>query len=325
MSTKIVKADESVIIRPNTCYLFTPEFSISPMHALALSNIFSPIIQDLFVPREPKWRTSPLPPSICTQRGKRHYRSTHIPRYQGSKEVNMGAYYTTDPRGLLPGKSLETNRLEELYIKQNPSLYPQSGDLVLGRKAKCAKAASSSFSSPPVQRKPILGGGIVQEIGRILYDGRVMKDDFPAPFCDLPDHTFVQWVVRNMGLLAVGAWEAECEAMDVLWRTKEKKREETLQEEMAKERAVEDEIMKEDKKKVSAMDNVIVEMMMRLDAIQKRRIEKRKKKTNVVWMWRGMKKYLEEVTAVEEFDLQTTKYRLKRSHMAQFKRCFLRK
>lgn len=237
----------------------------------------------------------------------------------------MGAYYTSDPRGLLPGKPLQINGLEELNIKQNPSLYPKSGDLVLERKAKRAKAASSSFSSPSVQRKPILGGGIVQEIGRIFYDGRVMKDDFPAPFCDLPDPFFVQWVVRNMGLLGVGAWEAECEAMDVFWRTKEKKREKTLKEEMAKERAVEDEIMEQSKKKASAMENVIVEMMLRLDAIQKRRIEKRKKKTNVVWMWRGVKKYLEEVTAVEELDLQTTKCHLKRSHMAQFKRCFFRK
>ncbi|KAF7673644.1 hypothetical protein GT037_008259 [Alternaria burnsii] len=319
MSTVIIKANQPVIILPDTHYLVTPEFSISPLHAKALSNIYSSITTELFTPRDPEWTTSPLSPSICAERGKRHYHRANVPRYRSSREVNMGAHYTTDRKGLLPGERLQSSRQEEIWIQNSPSLYPQSGDLLLEGKTKRTKAASSSFSSRPVQKKPILKGGLAQEINLIFYDTKVIKDDFPAPFCDLPDHTFVQWVVRNMEILGVGAWEAECEAMDVLWRTKEKKKN------------VENETVEEDGQGASVMENEckdthqIVEMRLRLNAIQMRRIEKRKRKTNVFWMWRSLKQYYEEVRSVEELNLHTTECRVKRWHLARIKRCFRQK
>lgn len=54
MSTVIIKANQPVIILPNTHYLVTPEFSISPLHAKALSNIYSSITTDLFNPPRPR-------------------------------------------------------------------------------------------------------------------------------------------------------------------------------------------------------------------------------------------------------------------------------
>jgi hypothetical protein len=331
MSTVIIKANQPVIILPNTHYLVTPEFSISPLHAKALSNVYSSITTDLFTPRDPEWTTSPLSPSICAERGKRHYRRTNVQRYRSSREVNMGAHYTTDFRGLLPGKRLQSSRQEEMSIHKYFSLYPQSGGLLLEGKTKHAKAASPSFSSRPVQKKPILKGGLVQEISLIFYDTKVMKDDFPAPFCDLPDHRFVQWVVRNMELLGVGAWEAECEAMDVLWRTNEKRTKEMLRKEMEKNRNAENETVEGDGQRASVIENEckdtheIVEMRLRLNAIQMRRIEKRRRKMNVFWMWRSVKTYYEEVRSVEELNLHTTECRVKRLHLARIKRCFRRK
>ncbi|CAN9082107.1 unnamed protein product [Alternaria alternata] len=302
MSTIIIKANQPVIILPNTHYLVTPEFSISPLHAKALSNIYSSITTDLFTPRDPEWTTSPLSPSICAERGKRHYRRTNVPRYRSSREVNMGAHYTTDSRGLLPGERLQSSTQEETRVHKSPSLYPQSGDLLLGGKTKHARAASPPFSSRPIQKKPILKGGLVQEISLIFYDTKVMKDDFPAPFCDLPDH-----------------------------RTQEKRREEMLRKEMEKKRNVENETVEEDGQRANVIENEykdtheIVEMRLRLNAIQMRRIKKRKRKTNVFWVWRSVKKYYEEVRSVEELNLHTTECRVKRWHLARIKRCLHQK
>ncbi|RYO65484.1 hypothetical protein AA0116_g2770 [Alternaria tenuissima] len=250
MSTIIIKANQPVIILPNTHYLVTPEFSISPLHAKALSNIYSSITTDLFTPRDPEWTTSPLSPSICAERGKRHYRRTNVPRYRSSREVNMGAHYTTDSRGLLPGERLQSMGCEKYGA--------------VGR------------------------GG-------------------------------------------VGAWEAECEAMDVLWRTQEKRREEMLRKEMEKKRNVENETVEEDGQRANVIENEykdtheIVEMRLRLNAIQMRRIKKRKRKTNVFWVWRSVKKYYEEVRSVEELNLHTTECRVKRWHLARIKRCLHQK
>ena len=182
----------------------------------------------------------------------------------------MGAHYTTDPRGLLPGERLQSSTQEEMWIHKSSSLYPRSGDLLLEGRTKHARAASPSFSSRSVQKEPILKGGLVQEISLIFYDTKVMKDDFPAPFCDLPDHRFVQWVVRNMELLGVGAWEAECEAMDVLWRTQEKRTKKMLRKEMEKKKNVENDTVEEDGQRASVIENEykdtheIVEMRLRL-------------------------------------------------------------
>ncbi|CAN9166680.1 unnamed protein product [Alternaria alternata] len=226
MSTIIIKANQPVIILPNTHYLVTPEFSISPLHAKALSNIYSSITTDLFTPRDPEWTTSPLSPSICAERGKRHYRRTNVPRYRSSREVNMGAHYTTDSRGLLPGERLQSSTQEE---------------------------------------------------------------------------------------------------------TREKRREEMLRKEMEKKRNVENETVEEDGQRANVIENEykdtheIVEMRLRLNAIQMRRIEKRKRKMNVFWVWRSVKQYYEEVRSVEELNLHTTECRVKRWHLARIKRCFRRK
>lgn len=106
----------------------------------------------------------------------------------------------------------------------------------------------------------------------------------------------MQWVVRNMELLGVGAWEAECEAMDVLWRTQEKRTKKMLRKEMEKKKNVENDTVEEDGQRASVIENEykdtheIAEMRLRLNAIQMRRIEKRKRKMNVVsrdGIWRG--------------------------------------
>ncbi|CAN9098035.1 unnamed protein product [Alternaria alternata] len=203
MSTIIIKANQPVIILPNTHYLVTPEFSISPLHAKALSNIYSSITTDLFTPRDPEWTTSPLSPSICAERGK-----------------SIWARIT-----------------------------------------------------PPI----------------------------PEAYFQASD----------------------CRA--------EKRREEMLRKEMEKKRNVENETVEEDGQRANVIENEykdtheIVEMRLRLNAIQMRRIKKRKRKTNVFWVWRSVKKYYEEVRSVEELNLHTTECRVKRWHLARIKRCLHQK
>ncbi|KAG9189054.1 hypothetical protein G6011_05922 [Alternaria panax] len=317
MAIITIKANQPVIGLPDTNYLVVPKFSISPLYAQALSNIYASFAADLFIPHDPKWTASPMSPSARTEYNSWNHCRTYIPRYQSEREINMGDRYTTDPRGLLPGERLRQSELED--HSGNKALYPQSGDLALDGEVKRAKAASSSSScssssTQHVQRKPILKCDLVQEISLILYNTKVTKEKFPTPFCELPDDRFVEWVVRNLGLLGMGAWEVECEAMDVLWRTKEKRREE---------RAVEDKQRTAENVKEDTPE--MVDMRLRLDAIQKRRMEKQKEKKSVSRILRRGKQDHKEVTSVEEVDLQITKHPARISYMAWIKACLCRK
>jgi len=59
-------------------------------------------------------------------------------------------------------------------------------------------------------------------MGNILSNNpHIRKEQFPAPFCELPDEQFRMWFVRNMEMVGWGEWEAGVEAERVLGRTEE--------------------------------------------------------------------------------------------------------
>jgi hypothetical protein len=143
------------------------------------------------------------------------------------------------------------------------------------KKVTATAAASSSSSSMHDKRHargklPILGGGLVQEIGVIFYNTKAVKEDFPAPFCQLPDRRFVAWVTRNLGLLGVGESWAEWEAWEVVNRTRKKKEGEAGGVKGAEEEEEEDiyEIVKEMGAKLAAMEKT----------------QKRERMRNALWM-----------------------------------------
>jgi hypothetical protein len=206
-----------------------PEFSITPLHAHALSNIYANISKDLFISKSPK----PMRPrSIRSE----NYHS----RWQNPTSIAMASKpSTTSPHNLLATKKLEASCLSEmpfqhpltfprLQIKKTTytdgPVYPQYGDFRIDKLIKYEKTgvpASSSSIGAHTPRKPIKGGGLVSEILHILPSPHITKEQFPQPFCELPDEQFVAWCVRNMKMVGWEEWAAETEALGVLRRTEE--------------------------------------------------------------------------------------------------------
>jgi hypothetical protein len=273
--------------------LESPEFSISPCHALALSNIYTPISKTLFISKPSEWKTSPLSPQSCKENGKRHYQRPQYPHWRGEKSINMGKNYTRDPRGLLPGKKIEPKGLQEmpfqdphtfprLLVKnteyRDGAIYPQFGDFRIDMyiRGREPGVPIGPYIKGNAHRKPIKGAGLVQEMRYILCNPHITKDGFPAPFCELPDDLFRAWFVQNMGLVGWGVCEAEREVERVLKRTGDKEKE--------KEGLDEDAVSLEDGGGVWAAGGdrhgwaLAREIRGKLDEIEKRKVEKRKGK-----------------------------------------------
>ncbi|KAI4618340.1 uncharacterized protein J4E87_008008 [Alternaria ethzedia] len=207
---------------PTTRRLHTPNFSTTPLHAEALSNIYAPISKNLFLSKPPSWKTD----SVASP-----------PKWKGEKHIfKDSAYYTLDPRGILPSKKLEARGLVEmpfqapttfprLLIKKTEyrdgPIYPQFGDFRIDKLIRYEKVnvpASCSSIGTSWARQRIQGAGLVPEMGNILSNPSIRKEQFPAPFCELPDEQFRMWFVRNMEMLGWGEWEAGVEAERVLGR-----------------------------------------------------------------------------------------------------------
>jgi len=210
---------------PTTRRLYTPNFSTTPLHAEALSDIYAPISKDLFLSKPPSWKTD----SVASP-----------PKWKGEKHIfKDSAYYTLDPRDIIPSKKMQASGLVEMPF-QAPStfprllirpteyrdgpIYPQFGDFRIDKLVRYEKAnvpASCSSIGTSWARKRIQGAGLVPEMGNIMSNPHIRKEQFPAPFCELPDEQFRMWFVRNMEMVGWGAWEAGVEAERVLGRGEE--------------------------------------------------------------------------------------------------------
>lgn len=169
---------------PTTRRLYTPNFSITPLHAEALSNIYAPITKDLFLSKPPSWKTD----SVASP-----------PKRQGEKHPYKDpAYYTLNPRGIIPSKKLEARGLVEMPFQASSTfprllikkteyrdgpIYPQFGDFRIDKLVRYEKSnvsASSSSIGAPHARKPIQGAGLVPEMINILSNPHIRKEQFPA-------------------------------------------------------------------------------------------------------------------------------------------------
>jgi hypothetical protein len=216
--------------------LETPLFSITPIHALALNNIHKSRFADqkeLFISKEPICKTSQLPPKCCKRLGKRHCPPVPKLRWRGERKINMGEHYTTDPRGIMLGRKMESHGLEPRYIQEENAwprtmvnrrkeeeekTYPQFGDTLTGEYLKCFRRRLGLKVMPSI----IAPTGI----GQVFNNGMVVKEDFPRPFRDLGDTRFETWFVRELGLMGVGEEWARMRLKQVIERTRLAKKEE---------------------------------------------------------------------------------------------------
>jgi hypothetical protein len=223
-----------------THVLKTPLFSITPTRALALNNIYKSQFADqrkLFVPKGPIYTTSRLPPKCCKMLRKRHCPPVPKLQWRGEREVNMGEHYTTDTRGIIPGRKLESHGLEPRDMQEENAwprkmvkrrkedeekVYPQYGDTHTDQYLKTFKRRFG----PKVMPSIIVPTGIE----KVFNNGTVMIEDFPSPFRDLGSKRFEMWFIRELGLMGVGEEWAGMRLKQVLERMKKEKEEEEQEE-----------------------------------------------------------------------------------------------
>jgi hypothetical protein len=238
MTTPTTEADYPPISKdlqtPQT--LETPLFSITPMHALALNNIYTPSFPSsspLFIPKTPHCTTSKYPPKHCKKLGKRHCAPVLRP-WTGEREVDMGVEnYTTDPLGLVPGKKIEAYGLVPRHIQEEDifpktmarrrefeenSLYPSFGSIATEEYIHYIKRGGRCIASRD-------SGEIVQDTKvcvepGLFHSDTVTKEDFPSPFRDLGNNMFELWFMRNVLDLGVGEDEAKIRLGQLLERTR---------------------------------------------------------------------------------------------------------
>jgi hypothetical protein len=236
MTIKNPEADHSPFFKdlqtPGT--IETPLFSITPMHALALNNIYKFQFTDertLFIPKDPHCTTSTHPPKHCKKLGKCHCAPV-LRSWTGEREVDMGAEnYTTDPHGLVPSKKIEPHGLvprhaqeEDAFPKtmirrrayEEGKLYPAFGSIDYEEylhyiKRRGRRSSTGEMASPATK---------VRVKTELFHSDTVTKEDFPSPFCELGNKSFEFWFMRNVLDLGVKENEAKMRLGQVMERTR---------------------------------------------------------------------------------------------------------